>query len=93
MKRDERMFRLSKNKASSKSAADTRFEYPRDGKLLVSVVSVESGKAIAKSSKVLVQNGSCQWDHEGLVSLERSLLIWQVINLDGCVTVVGYARI
>ncbi|XLT64848.1 hypothetical protein HN873_021287 [Arachis hypogaea] len=61
MKRDERMFRLSKNKASSKSAADTRFEYPRDGKLLVSVVSVESGKAIAKSSKVLVQNGSCQW--------------------------------
>ncbi|XLR50506.1 hypothetical protein S83_001178 [Arachis hypogaea] len=35
--------------------------YPRDGKLLVSVVSVESGKAIAKSSKVLVQNGSCQW--------------------------------
>ncbi|RYR45710.1 hypothetical protein Ahy_A07g031516 [Arachis hypogaea] len=37
------------------------FRYPRDGKLLVSVVSVESGKAIAKSSKVLVQNGSCQW--------------------------------
>ncbi|XLR14251.1 hypothetical protein S83_042189, partial [Arachis hypogaea] len=36
-------------------------EYPRDGKLFVNVVSVESGKAIAKSSKVLVQNGSCQW--------------------------------
>ncbi|XLR21691.1 hypothetical protein S83_019609 [Arachis hypogaea] len=35
--------------------------YPRDGKLFVNVVSVESGKAIAKSSKVLVQNGSCQW--------------------------------
>ncbi|XLT08724.1 hypothetical protein HN51_054517 [Arachis hypogaea] len=35
--------------------------YPRDGKLFVSVVSVESGKAIAKSSKVLVQYGSCQW--------------------------------
>ncbi|XP_015951522.1 uncharacterized protein LOC107476250 [Arachis duranensis] len=66
------MFRLSKNKASSKSAADTRFEFrfshfkalqvPKGWeKLFVSVVSVESGKAIAKSSKVLVRNGSCQW--------------------------------
>ncbi|QHO26283.1 uncharacterized protein DS421_12g388190 [Arachis hypogaea] len=66
------MFRLSKNKASSKSAADTRFEFrfshfkalqvPKGWeKLFVSVVSVGSGKAIAKSSKVLVRNGSCQW--------------------------------
>ena len=30
-------------------------------KLFVSVVSVETGKAIAKSSKAVVRNGSCQW--------------------------------
>ncbi|XP_073223395.1 uncharacterized protein [Cicer arietinum] len=30
-------------------------------KLFVSVVSVENGKTIAKSSKVAVRNGSCQW--------------------------------
>ncbi|XLR63507.1 hypothetical protein S83_014179 [Arachis hypogaea] len=41
--------------------SNTSSMYPRDGKLFVNVVSVESGKAIAKSSKVLVQNGSCQW--------------------------------
>ncbi|MED6156361.1 hypothetical protein PIB30_013635 [Stylosanthes scabra] len=66
------MFRLSKNKASSKSGAHTRFEFrfsnfkalqvPKGwDKLFVSVVSVESGKTIAKSSKVPVRNGSCQW--------------------------------
>ncbi|QHO33494.1 Putative disease resistance protein [Arachis hypogaea] len=36
---------------SSDSLILRLFRYPRDGKLLVSVVSVESGKAIAKSSK------------------------------------------
>lgn len=30
-------------------------------KLFVSVISVETGKTIAKSSKALVRNGSCQW--------------------------------
>ncbi|KAJ1419463.1 NT-type C2 domain [Sesbania bispinosa] len=30
-------------------------------KLFVSVISVENGKTIAKSSKVPVRNGSCQW--------------------------------
>ncbi|GKA15782.1 A-kinase anchor protein 9-like protein [Tanacetum coccineum] len=30
-------------------------------KLLVSIISVETGKTIARSSKALVRNGTCQW--------------------------------
>lgn len=30
-------------------------------KLVVSIISVETGKTIVKSSKALVHNGSCQW--------------------------------
>nr|XP_043623373.1 interaptin-like [Erigeron canadensis] len=30
-------------------------------KLLVSIISVETGKTIARSNKALVRNGSCQW--------------------------------
>ncbi|MED6182114.1 hypothetical protein PIB30_025666 [Stylosanthes scabra] len=66
------MFRLSKNKPSSKSGPHSRFQFrfsnfkalqvPKGwDKLFVYVVSVESGKTIVKSSKVPVRNGSCQW--------------------------------
>lgn len=30
-------------------------------KLFVSIISVETGKTLAKSSKALVRNGSCLW--------------------------------
>lgn len=30
-------------------------------KLFVSIVSVETGKPMAKSSKAAVRNGNCQW--------------------------------
>ncbi|KAL8245209.1 hypothetical protein R6Q59_011467 [Mikania micrantha] len=30
-------------------------------KLLVSIISLETGKTIARSNKALVRNGSCQW--------------------------------
>lgn len=40
-------------------------------KLFVSVVLVENGKTIAKSSKVPVRNGSCQWSD----SFSESVLV------------------
>ncbi|XP_048127559.1 myosin-9-like isoform X2 [Rhodamnia argentea] len=40
-------------------------------KLFVSVVSVETGKTIVKSSKALVRNGSCQWTE----TLAESVLV------------------
>ncbi|KAI3442906.1 C2 NT-type domain-containing protein [Psidium guajava] len=40
-------------------------------KLFVSVISVETGKTIAKSSKALVRNGSCQWTE----TLAESVLV------------------
>ncbi|GMY25039.1 coiled-coil domain-containing protein 18-like isoform X1 [Fagus crenata] len=63
------MFRLHKNRhAKSGERVDFNFsnfkalQVPRGwDKLLVSITSVESGKTIAKSSKALVHNGSCQW--------------------------------
>ncbi|KAK7345463.1 hypothetical protein VNO77_16067 [Canavalia gladiata] len=63
------MFRLHKNRAP-KSGDKIEFrishlkalQVPKGwDKLFVSVVSVENGKTIAKSSKVPVRNGSCQW--------------------------------
>ncbi|KAK7277451.1 hypothetical protein RJT34_22464 [Clitoria ternatea] len=63
------MFRLHKNRFS-KSGDRVEFrishlkalQVPKGwDKLFVSVVSVENGKTYAKSSKVPVRNGSCQW--------------------------------
>ncbi|KAM1736317.1 hypothetical protein ACFX11_014785 [Malus domestica] len=63
------MFRLHKNRpAKSGERVDFKFSHfkalqvPRGwDKLFVSIVSVETGKAIAKSSKAVVRNGNCQW--------------------------------
>ncbi|XP_061337712.1 uncharacterized protein LOC133284659 [Gastrolobium bilobum] len=63
------MFKLHKNRSPK---SDDRIEFrishfkasqvPKGwDKLFVSVVSVGNGKTIAKSSKVPVRNGSCQW--------------------------------
>ena len=30
-------------------------------KLFVSIISVETGKTVAKSGKAIVKNGNCQW--------------------------------
>lgn len=63
------MFRLHKHRAE-KSGDKIEFrishlkalQVPKGwDKLYVSVVSVENGKTIAKSSKVSVRNGGCQW--------------------------------
>ncbi|CAJ2672525.1 unnamed protein product [Trifolium pratense] len=63
------MFKLHKHR-SQKSGDKIEFrishlkalQVPKGwDKLFVSVVSVENGKTIAKSSKVAVRNGSCQW--------------------------------
>ncbi|ESW17284.1 hypothetical protein PHAVU_007G226600 [Phaseolus vulgaris] len=63
------MFRLHKHRAA-KSGDRIEFrishlkalQVPKGwDKLFVSVVSVENGKTIAKSSKVPVRNGGCQW--------------------------------
>ncbi|KAG4397058.1 hypothetical protein AAZX31_10G059000 [Glycine max] len=63
------MFRLHKHRAE-KSGDKIEFrishlkalQVPKGwDKLFVSVVSVENGKTIAKSSKVSVRNGGCQW--------------------------------
>ncbi|TKY53009.1 sporulation-specific protein 15 [Spatholobus suberectus] len=63
------MFRLHKHRAA-KSGDKIEFrishlkalQVPKGwDKLFVSVVSIENGKTIAKSSKVPVRNGSCQW--------------------------------
>ncbi|AES60694.2 putative transcription factor bZIP family [Medicago truncatula] len=63
------MFKLHKHR-SAKSSDRIEFrishlkalQVPKGwDKLFVSVVSVENGKTIAKSSKVTVRNGSCQW--------------------------------
>ncbi|BAT96045.1 hypothetical protein LR48_Vigan02g073100 [Vigna angularis] len=63
------MFRLHKQRAAkSGDKIDFRISHlkalqvPKGwDKLFVSVVSVEKGKTIAKSSKVPVRNGCCQW--------------------------------
>lgn len=63
------MFRVHKNRpAKSGERVDFKFSHfkalqvPRGwDKLFVSIVSVETGKPIAKSSKAVVRNGNCQW--------------------------------
>ncbi|CAM8949222.1 unnamed protein product [Rhodiola kirilowii] len=63
------MFRLHRSKASkSGERIDFRFtnfqanQVPKGwDKLFVSIISVETGKTLAKSSKTLVRNGSCLW--------------------------------
>ncbi|KAM4078466.1 hypothetical protein ACB094_09G039700 [Castanea mollissima] len=63
------MFRLHKNRhAKSGERVDFNFsnfkalQVPKGwDKLVVSIISVETGKTIVKSSKALVHNGSCQW--------------------------------
>ncbi|XP_024922647.1 uncharacterized protein LOC107431992 isoform X3 [Ziziphus jujuba] len=63
------MFRLHKHRnAKPGDKVDFKFsqfkalQVPKGwDKLFVSIVSVETGKAIAKSSKTAVRNGSCQW--------------------------------
>ncbi|XP_031285176.1 A-kinase anchor protein 9-like [Pistacia vera] len=63
------MFRLHKTRPTkSGERIDFKFSHfkalqvPKGwDRLFVSVISVETGKTIAKSSKALVQNGICQW--------------------------------
>ncbi|XP_021830760.1 intracellular protein transport protein USO1-like [Prunus avium] len=63
------MFKLHKNRpAKSGERVDFKFSHfkalqvPRGwDKLFVSIVSIETGKPIAKSSKAVVRNGNCQW--------------------------------
>ncbi|XP_048235861.1 myosin-11 isoform X2 [Ricinus communis] len=64
------MFRLHKTKPAAKSGERIDFKFsqfkvhqvPKGwDKLFVSVISVETGKTIAKTSKAAVKNGNCQW--------------------------------
>ncbi|CAK9157704.1 unnamed protein product [Ilex paraguariensis] len=65
------MFKLQRqNNKSSKSGERIDFKFsnfqalqvPKGwDKLFVSIISVETGKTIAKSNKALVRNGNCQW--------------------------------
>uniref|UniRef100_A0A7N0UAN2 C2 NT-type domain-containing protein n=1 Tax=Kalanchoe fedtschenkoi TaxID=63787 RepID=A0A7N0UAN2_KALFE len=63
------MFRLHRSKGSkSGERIDFRFsnfqanQVPKGwDKLFVSIISLETGKTVAKSSKALVRNGSCMW--------------------------------
>ncbi|KAI8013424.1 hypothetical protein LOK49_LG05G00826 [Camellia lanceoleosa] len=66
----ERMFRLQRPNRSSKSGERIDFKFsnfqaiqvPKGwDKLFVSVISLETGKTIAKSTKAAVRNGNCQW--------------------------------
>ncbi|KAI9122346.1 hypothetical protein K1719_007035 [Acacia pycnantha] len=78
------MFRLHKNRPSkSEDKLEFKFshfkalEVPKGwDKLFVSIISRENGKALAKSSKAIVRNGSCQWtdiiSHSILVSRDNS---------------------
>ncbi|XP_024187421.1 sporulation-specific protein 15 isoform X1 [Rosa chinensis] len=75
------MFRIHRNRpAKSGERIDFKFsqfkavQVPRGwDKLYVSIVSVETGKTIAKSSKAAVRNGSCQWSE----ALSESIWISQ----------------
>ncbi|XP_059646792.1 uncharacterized protein LOC132293361 [Cornus florida] len=64
------MFRLHRQTKPSKSGERIDFKFsnfqankvPKGwDKLFVSIINVETGKTIAKSSKALVRNGICQW--------------------------------
>ncbi|KAF5187512.1 Myosin heavy chain-related protein [Thalictrum thalictroides] len=63
------MFRLHRHKSDkSKEKIDFKFsqfqilQVPKGwDKLFVSIISVETGKTVAKSSKALVRNGKCLW--------------------------------
>ncbi|CBI30188.3 unnamed protein product, partial [Vitis vinifera] len=78
------MFRLHRNKAAkSGERVDFKFsnfqatQVPKGwDKLFVSIVSVETGKSIAKSSKASARNGNCQWTE----TLSESIWISQEDN-------------
>ncbi|XP_041024892.1 myosin-11-like isoform X3 [Juglans microcarpa x Juglans regia] len=64
------MFRLHNKNKHAKSGNRVDFNFSRFkalqvpkgwDKLLVSIISVETGKTLSKSGKALVHNGSCQW--------------------------------
>ncbi|KAF8042712.1 hypothetical protein BT93_A1137 [Corymbia citriodora subsp. variegata] len=63
------MFRLHRSRAAKsgerldfKLSQLKALQVPKGwDKLFVSIISVETGKTIAKSSKALVRNGTCQW--------------------------------
>ncbi|KAJ8765901.1 hypothetical protein K2173_020417 [Erythroxylum novogranatense] len=62
------MFRLSKHKTKHGEKFDFHFsnlqalQVPKGwDKLFVSIISVETGKALVKSGKAIVKNGSCRW--------------------------------
>ncbi|KAG6640453.1 hypothetical protein CIPAW_09G004500 [Carya illinoinensis] len=64
------MFRLHNKNKHTKSGNKVDFNFSRFkalqvpkgwDKLLVSIISVETGKTLSKSGKALVHNGSCQW--------------------------------
>ncbi|GKB82397.1 putative NT-type C2 domain-containing protein [Tanacetum coccineum] len=64
------MFRAQRNGKSPSSGERIDFKFSNFqalqvpkvwDKLLVSIISVETGKTIARSSKALVRNGTCQW--------------------------------
>ncbi|KAA8516614.1 hypothetical protein F0562_016880 [Nyssa sinensis] len=76
------MFRLHKHNKPSKSGERIDFKFsnfqalqvPKGwDKLFVSIISVETGKTIAKSSKAIVRNGNCQWSE----SLSESIWLSQ----------------
>ncbi|PON56159.1 RPG related protein [Parasponia andersonii] len=65
------MLRLHKHRQPPKSGTKIDFTFssfkalqvPKGwDKLVVSVVSVETGKTVSKTSKAVVRNGSCQWN-------------------------------
>uniref|UniRef100_A0A803Q449 C2 NT-type domain-containing protein n=1 Tax=Cannabis sativa TaxID=3483 RepID=A0A803Q449_CANSA len=65
------MLRLHRHRQPPKSGTKIDFKFssfkalqvPKGwDKLVVSVVSVETGKTVSKTSKALVRNGSCQWN-------------------------------
>ncbi|XVF07792.1 hypothetical protein REPUB_Repub06bG0170300 [Reevesia pubescens] len=64
------MFRLHKTRPTNKSVEKIDFKFtnfkalqvPKGWeRLFMSIISLENGKTIAKTSKAVVRNGSCQW--------------------------------
>ncbi|XP_020522108.1 golgin subfamily A member 4 isoform X2 [Amborella trichopoda] len=68
--REWKMFKLHRQRSHEKLGERVDFKFsqlqalqvPRGwDKLFVSIISVETGKAVAKSNKSVVRNGNCQW--------------------------------
>ncbi|KAJ4977944.1 hypothetical protein NE237_008724 [Protea cynaroides] len=73
------MFRSHRHRAEKRDRIDFKFsnfqalQVPKGwDKLFVSIVSVETGKTIAKSSKASVRNGNCQWTESISESIQLS---------------------